>query len=102
MLTTIEEFILLDVAIQMAKTSADRKAAKAEMLSTACTFGGNFDDMYDAFGKAGTAIQKEVFYEYTVHWAHALSNAITASLKGNHKAAQRMLVDLSDSVRFAE
>jgi len=101
MLSTIEEFIRLDLAIQMAKSSADRKAAKSEMLSTACTFGGNFDDMFDS-GKAGTAIQKEVFYEYTVHWAHALSNAITCSLKGNHKVAQKILSDLSDSVRFAE
>jgi hypothetical protein len=102
MLTTIEEFILLDVAIQMAKTSADRKAAKAEMLSTACTFGGNFDDMYDAFGKAGTAIQKEVFHKYTVPWAGELSRAITCSLKGKHRDAKKLFVDLYITVRFAE
>ena len=101
MLGTIEEFVRLDLAIQMAKSSAARKAAKSEMLSTACTFGGNFDDMVSSL-KAGSDLQKEVFFNYTVSWAQALSNAITASLKGNHKVAQKLMSELSNSVRFAE
>ena len=101
MLTTIEEFVRLDLAIQTAKTGADRKAAKSEMLSTACTFGGNFDDMYE-IKQAGSDLQKEVFHGYTVPWTHALSSAITCSLKGNHKVAQKILSELSNSVRFAE
>ena len=102
MLSTIEEFIRLDLAICMAKTSAARKAAKAEMLSEAYSFGRSIDEQYIMLTEEGTPLQKEVFATYFVVWAHALSNAITLSLKGNHKAAQKMLVDLSDSVRFAE
>ena len=102
MLGTIEEFILLDLAVQMAKTSADRKAAKSEIREAAYSFGRSIDEKHLLLTEEGTPLQKEVFVAYFGVWAGELSMAITASLKGRHKEAKRILVELYVTVRFAE
>lgn len=103
MLTTIEEFIRLDVALQEAKTSAARKAARASLQGALSLFVRNTEQTaYTVLHDDKTPLSAEVFYAYTVPWAFSLRDAVFCSLKGKHKLAREQLHRLAVEVRFAE
>jgi len=103
MLTTIDGFLRLDLALQEAKTSAARKAARASLQEALNIFVRNTEQTaYTVLHGDRTPLQKEVFFAYTVPWAFSLRDAVFCSLKGSHKMARQQLDKLSVEVRFAE